>query len=468
MKTYGIDVSTHQDDPRTARVIDWTKPKLRGVKFVIHRAVYGADIDADFLVNWPRMRENGYLRGAYGFWDYTAGNPGPEAQARAFAAVMRPDPGDMPVHWGDFEYPGYGYPALPPRISCLEQMRRYILTLEDASGRAAGFYMNGAMIQYLMSDNGRRVDLPEWMRVRGLWLAAWPEVPAGYTLESYIERVGWTPYLYGQWAKYRLWQAGTPAYGLEMGMESKDIDFDVFDGSEADLRAWCSLAPGDDSDDGGSGMDWTKNAVGLYTKAAGWTNPAVDFIAGYAGGDWSWKNGELVLEPNPALKPIEEQAHKEGKPFLALWDFDVDYYRRQQYDASESSWPKETIDYPYQRFIAALQNRAVDGLIVRVMNRKNVDGGEEDPAYVAFAAQKFVERANKWLYTNKGMDKWTFVLTNDDFMRYQGKQENFYAWLKNWYVGIEQEAVRPLKSGAWPQDTDKIKAIPPSLGWKFW
>lgn len=210
-------------------------------------------------------------------------------------------------------------------------------------------------------------------------------------------------------------------------------------------------------------------AIGLYTTSAGWTNPEWDFIVGYAGGNWVPKGGNtLELEPNPNLKAIEEQAHKEGKPFIALWDFEVSDYSLNQIDAKEATWRSEKDDYPLQSLIRALENRSVDGLIIRVMNRMNRLGGKEDPAYVAFAAKKFVERANRWLYTKKGLDKWCFVLTSDDFMRQEGKQENFYAWLKEWYVGIEQPAALPLDANAWPQPTDQIKAVPPSKGYKFW
>ena len=262
--------------------------------------------------------------------------------------------------------------------------------------------------------------------------------------------------------KARMWQASANGSILP-GFGNHAVDTNIFPGTLADLHAWFNLDNGSEET-----MTWTNNAIGLYTKTAGWTNPDFNFIVGYAGGDWSKQGDALVLEPNPNLKPIEEQAHAEGKPCLMLWDFDVDYYRRQQYDAKDSTWPGEALDYPFQRLKAALANRNPDGLIVRVLNRKNVDGGDEDMFYVAFAAGKFVDRANKWLYQNKGLDKWTFVLTNDDFIHTDGKQENFNTWLKNWWLGIEQPAVRPLASGAWPQAADKIKAIPPSLGWKFW
>jgi hypothetical protein len=216
-------------------------------------------------------------------------------------------------------------------------------------------------------------------------------------------------------------------------------------------------------------MAWKDNAIGLFTRKAGWTNPDFDFIIAYAGGEWSKRlDGAMELAPNPQLKPIEEQAHKEGKPVIALWDFEVSHYALNQIDANETRWPDEAHDYPLQALIEALRYRNIDGLIIRVMNGKNRLGGSESPMYVAFAAGKFIERANKWLYSHKGLHQQTVVLTNDDFLRTNGQQEYFYRWLKNWQIGIEQQAILPLAAGAWPQDSDAIRAIPPSLGWKFW
>jgi hypothetical protein len=222
----------------------------------------------------------------------------------------------------------------------------------------------------------------------------------------------------------------------------------------------------------GESTMWTNNAIGFFTRnadGAAWDNPAFDFVVGYAGGNWTQQSpGVYVMEPNPNLKPIELKTRAKGKTLLMLWDFDVDYYTRGQFGASDQYWPTEDNDYPLKALKAALANRDFDGLIIRVMNRNNMDGKPELMSYVAFAAKKFTERANRWLYTTKGLNKWTFVLTNDEFLRIDGKQEDWYTWTKGWYLGIKQEAVRPLASGAWPQDGDKIRAVPPSLGWKLW
>jgi hypothetical protein len=218
--------------------------------------------------------------------------------------------------------------------------------------------------------------------------------------------------------------------------------------------------------------DWTQNAIGLYASskaAAGWSNPAFNFAVGFAGGNWTVQNNQYVLEPNPDLAPMEKLAHDKSWPFIALWDFNVGWYTNQQIIADDAHWPSEAADYPLQRMIAALQSRSVDGLIIRVLNRRDLfDTKNELMSYVAYAAGRFVERANRWLYTNKGLDKWTFVLTNDAFMRQDGAQENFYSWLKNWWLGIEKQAITPLANGAWPQPTDAPGAIPPSQGWKWW
>lgn len=457
-----LDTSTWQDNGQTAQRIDWTRPIAAGFRLIVNRATFGALADDDFAYNWSEQRRLGYLRAAYGFFDYRTGSPGATIQAQALVDVLAPDPGEFPVLWIDFERPLATWPALPTRSVCLEMIHDFKTVIEQQLSRRAGLYCNRSMIDHLMSSGGVRVDLPDWLRAMPLWIAAWPAVPAGETLEGYIERVNWRPDLRGQWPAWLMWQAGVLVNGKELGFESAEVDFDFVNMKDAELAAYCGQTEEDPV------ADWTGNAIGLYTKTAGWTNPAFDFIVGYAGGNWTQQGGQLVLEPNAELKPIEIQAHGEGKPFLALWDFDVDYYRRQQIGANDSTWPPEASDYPLQRLIAALTSREVDGLIIRVMNRKNLDGGNEMMSYVAFAARKFVERANRWLYTNKGLDKWTFVLTSDDFLRTDGAQESFYAWLKNWNLGIEQEAVRPLASGAWPQASDAIKAVPPSLGWKFW
>lgn len=250
-----IDVSTWQDDSNTARRIDWTKPREQGVRLVINRAVFGHQVDDDFGYNWAEQKRLGYYRGAYGFWDYRPGAASTEEQARALVNALKGDPGEFPVVWMDVERPLSTWPALPNRDYCLTQIRRYTLIVEEALGKEVGVYMNPAMIQYLRSVNGMLVNLPDWLRAKALWIAAWPSPPDGEKLEDYIERKNWRPNLYGQWSRWLMWQIGVWD-GLAFGMESREVDANFIQMTDAELDELC----GGTTEEPGGAM-WEDNAL---------------------------------------------------------------------------------------------------------------------------------------------------------------------------------------------------------------
>jgi GH25 family lysozyme M1 (1,4-beta-N-acetylmuramidase) len=273
-----IDISTWQESPDIPGDIDWTKPKANAVHLIINRATFSDQVDSDFSRNWAAEKEHGYLRGGYGFWDYRPGNPGALAQAKAFVRAMKPDPGEFPVVWGDFERPNFQWPVLPPRLDVLSAIETYTKTISDGLGMQSGVYLNPAMIQYLCSANGVLVDLPDWLRELALWVAAWPSVPAGETLEGYIERTGWRPNIYGQWRKWLIWQAGIWD-GIKMGQESKEVDADFVNMTEAELVEYCNEKTE-------VNPMWTENAlIAAFDKIADNAEPAtVDFSALKAAG----------------------------------------------------------------------------------------------------------------------------------------------------------------------------------------
>jgi GH25 family lysozyme M1 (1,4-beta-N-acetylmuramidase) len=439
----GADVSFYQVYKDSPVGIDFTKMKAAGVSFVFIRAGQGAWKDREFDRSWAKAKAAGLDRSAYFFLVHSL--PGAK-QAEYFWSLIKNDPGELlPVV--DYEQSG------ATRAAYLKVLRDFKARMMELAGLRQILYTGPDFWSNYGENN------PEWKEMP-LWIAHYTTASAPLVPQPWKG----VPEAPGPGAK--IWQYTSHGDGKLYGVQSGNIDLNWFLGTDADYLAL-----------GGRGTPppeketfmYKDKAIGLYTAAAGWTNPEWDFIVGYAGGNWTPKGGNvLALEPNPNLKAIEEQAHKEIKPFIALWDFEVSAYSLEQIDANEANWPPEANDYPLQSLIHALENRAVDGLIIRIHNRMNRNGGEEDMAYVAFAAKKFVERANKWLYTHKGIDKWTFVLTSDDFLRLDDKQESFYAWLKDWNLGIEQPAVLPLDSGAWPQATDKIRAVPPSKGWRFW
>lgn len=83
----GIDVSKWQG------AIRWQSVRNSGTVFAFCKATEGLTIkDPYFATNWPAMRENGIIRGAYHF-----GRPGsdPLAQADLFVNTVKPTRGDL-------------------------------------------------------------------------------------------------------------------------------------------------------------------------------------------------------------------------------------------------------------------------------------------------------------------------------------------------------------------------------------
>src|SRR5581483_651032 len=62
-RALGIDVAAYQ------HTIDWpTVKKLGGISFGIARATHGIHPDASFARNWPGMKQEKIIRGAYHFF----------------------------------------------------------------------------------------------------------------------------------------------------------------------------------------------------------------------------------------------------------------------------------------------------------------------------------------------------------------------------------------------------------------
>lgn len=463
MYAIGIDVSTFQDASTTPQRIDWSKPKQRGVSFVINRAIFGTEIDQDFYHNFEQQKLFGYVRSTYGFLDYRRGLQDMINQARAYANAIKNDVGEMNMAWVDFEQPTSTWPALPSMAACWDLIYAYTDTVEQALGVECNIYTRPSHIKYNLSywvrevSNGYIVDVckipvPDWLRNKKLWVAAWPSIPlthAGMSLEDYIALVNWQPNLYGQWDNWFIWQYGTPAEGLEMGMESKDIDKNFFNGTEQDLLNFVS-------DTQGEQHMYKDNAIGLYTTSANWTNPGFHFIVGQAGESW--------YEPNEFLKPIELKAASENKPFIAYFKFSPDLYIRDQVPMDEALWKPEASDAQLQMFIRALMSRNVHGVIVDVENNLTHDKVEAAPNYLSFAAKIFVGRASDWVQKNKPGAKF-FVACSNSFIEKCAPEYN--NWIGQYNSCVTQPAVTPLDA-SYPKVDDKPLHLDNRLTWEMW
>jgi lysozyme len=242
----GADVSKYQDNDATPQRPDFNKLKAGGCKFVIIRASQNISIDPDFIYNWQAAKDAGLLRGAYHFHEYRPGIAKPTLeQARFFDSVLGNDPGEIPPA-PDYERPNESWPELPPREVGLANLEVWFNYMDKAHKKGL-FYSNPNTIAYNLRP---RVDSGGFLLLHPLWIAQYY-----YKLDQYgrilqpiqhcstIQDLGVRQPQHYNWQDWTFWQYGTPSIGLQMGMESKEIDMDVFNGDEAALRIFCGLSP---------------------------------------------------------------------------------------------------------------------------------------------------------------------------------------------------------------------------------
>jgi GH25 family lysozyme M1 (1,4-beta-N-acetylmuramidase) len=448
MFTLLIDSSTYQDNSQTVQRIDWTKPAQHGVKGVINRALFVTAQDEDFAHNWGEQRGR-YARGAYGFWGYWSGCAPVTEQAHKLVSILKPDPGEMPVVWLDIEKANDNYDPLPVRAKALPEIERYMKTVEDGLGKACGMYTNIAGLHTL-------APIPGWLLEKPLWIA-WPLAPStGETPEQFIARTGVRPPLAKYWTgPFTIWQYSWHGPGLAMGMESKGLDMDYFNGNEAAFSHWCGASLPDEPE-----VNMYKDkAIGLVTDKPGWTNPDFDFVIAEAVRSW--------LKPNEQLKPIEEQCAAAGIPMLARVRFSVDYYVRNQYPMDAKLWPPSERDEPLQMAIRALANRSVYGVIVDITDHRDHDAKPQDPNYLSFAAKIFVERLAGWMKVRKPYTM-LFVGTSNSFIEQHSPDMN--NWAHKYPSLIVQEPPFPLAAldNSFPPAGEKPAHISIRATWELW
>lgn len=211
----GFDVSFWQDSNYTPGKVDFSKMAQHG-KFVIIRQGQGLWTDEDFTDYWRDAKAAGLVRMAYHFftWDVS-----PEQQADKFYNDLKDDPPDkirfegqeISGYWGDFEW----WATVPS--NALELYGRFADRMKELTGLWPGIYTApGFWMSY-----GSNADV--WAQMP-LWLARWGASAPG-NMEPW-QRLGKKP---------AIWQWGTPAIGLEVGCESKEVDANWFMGSEEEL-----------------------------------------------------------------------------------------------------------------------------------------------------------------------------------------------------------------------------------------
>jgi lysozyme len=244
--TQGCDISKWQDDPNTIINIDFAKMKAAGIKFVYIRNTVGDTNDRNFVTAWKGAKDAGLLRGAYHMHYFWLGL----SQCQRFLNRLVDDPGELPPAF-DLEKGGFGVAKSSAIMARLKDAISYMdteLTLwKRPFGNRILMYTNPDTIKNFFSNN-----LPAWFLDRELWIAH-------YKVAS--PDIGW------QFKRWLFWQQTDRMDGLKYGVESKQLDGDVWNGDLNSLRQFCGL---DDIPVPPMTIEERLGALEAQAKAHGW------------------------------------------------------------------------------------------------------------------------------------------------------------------------------------------------------
>jgi lysozyme len=216
IRTKGLDISHWQGgfDPRIAYA--------NGARFMYFKASQNVP-DSRFAENWKKTK--GIMpRGAYHYLDWGWSEI---EQAKLFVKTMAGDWGELPPCL-DFEmYPApYGLSA----ALCSGKAWNFVRYVEEATRRIPMIYTGYYFWNDWGSNNSGWAKYPLWL--------PW------YASETWIKicTKGGTG-APKPWTNWTIWQTTDKANGLAYGVQSLNIDTNLFNGSETDLEKFCDGAP---------------------------------------------------------------------------------------------------------------------------------------------------------------------------------------------------------------------------------
>jgi lysozyme len=220
---WGVDVSTWQDSPQIPGHINFQKMKDAGASFVILKAGQGDWEDPDFKTGWNNSR--GILpRHVYWYYDNLYD---PKEQANRFWNIIKYDT-DGIIVWLDLE------DRLLGEFQGWRQWKIFIQEFKRISGFTddhVGIYTNF----YFWTENlssASSIERAYFLR-HPLWLASYPADPLHPPYADILVPLPWTSPI--------ILQTGTPPIGLDLGVESREIDYDQFNGNQEKFNKYFKL-----------------------------------------------------------------------------------------------------------------------------------------------------------------------------------------------------------------------------------
>lgn len=199
------DVSFYQEN------IDWDIMRNE-TDAVIIRAGQNTWEDPRFRINWAKAKLQHILRGVYWFYDDRI-DPG--RQAALLVNLIQYDLPEMEV-WCDWENSYNGsFGSLQNVVAFMQAVERALPTVWV--GMYTGYY-------WFRSHSNAVTNAAQYnyLRNRPLWLA-WYTTNATNVL------------IPAPWTSLDLWQYGTPAIGEMYGVQTAEIDMNVFNGTEIEF-----------------------------------------------------------------------------------------------------------------------------------------------------------------------------------------------------------------------------------------
>jgi lysozyme len=218
----GVDLSRYQvllnPDNTIKAGIDFAKMKANDVEFAYVRATtIDGGVDYAFNYIWNGLKSAGIARGAYGF----ANQKDPVGYARKMYEVVQStgDSGELPPAL-DFECRYIAATKFYIGKMTWQACHDWLLYTESLFQLRPIIYTS-----YSMWFN----PAPPWTNEYDLWVASYSAVN---------NAPKWMPF---GWSSWLVWQRGTPAIGKQMGVQSEEIDDDVFNGDVSAFRDWSGL-----------------------------------------------------------------------------------------------------------------------------------------------------------------------------------------------------------------------------------
>lgn len=206
MTRFGFDISTWQDSPLVAGHVDFRRMRDYGASFVIIRAGQGKWEDPDFQVSWANAK--GILpRNSYFYFD---NNYDPKEQAEKYCSIIN---GDHEGYcWLDLEDPEPGV------YKSWKYWYDFLVHFRSICNYPIGIYSNyWYMRDMLQFTTAAQRD---WFKQFPLWLASYPSNP--FVFDHSLIRIP------PPWNEYVMIQSGTPAIGIAAGVESEEIDYNIW------------------------------------------------------------------------------------------------------------------------------------------------------------------------------------------------------------------------------------------------